>query len=827
MPSLHLDGPWVATALSGPVPPEIARRSIPAAVPGCIHLDLLAAGLIGEPFDADNESLQQWIGDTVWRFSRTFEWSDDDEARHDLVALGLDTLATVELNGTVVAQTANQHRSYRWNVSHLLTPGENTIEITFDAPVPAAERLEREHGGPLFHVNHHPYNALRKTASNLGWDWGIDVATSGIWRSISIEGWSGARLQAVRPSVDVVGSAGVLEVHVELQHDGAATDEHVVVTVGRDGREVALGSAVVRGSGAVRIAVPDVELWWPRGHGAQPLYDVTVAAAGDAWRRRIGFRTVALDLAGDAHGTPFHLTVNGRIIQVRGANWIPDDAFVTRVDRPRLERRIADATDANMNLLRVWGGGMYESDDFYEICTREGVLVWQDFLLACAAYAEESWLADEIEAEAREAVARLSGHTSHVLWCGNNENLVGYADWGWRQTLDGRTWGERYYAELFPSIVAELAPGTPYIPGSPFSGADLLAPNRQDDGTVHIWDVWNEKDYTAYGQWRPRFAAEFGFQGPPAFTTLFDHVHDQPLHPEGAQLLVHQKAADGNGKLQRGYAPHLPEPRTIDDWHFTTQLNQAHAMRFGISWFRSLAPYNTGSVVWQLNDDWPAISWAAVDSAEHRKPVWYALRDVFAPRFATLQALDGETVVVVLNDTDTAYEGGVTLRRLRFDGIELAARTATVRVAPRGTARIAVDASLLAPADPAEEILVVAFDDGAFARIVHDFADPIAQRLRPDAFTATARSTATGAEITVTASGYLRDLVVLADRADRAARVDDSVLSLLPGERTVLTVSAGRPLDPGSVLDARVLRSANQLLGDAVGAPLPSAGPER
>lgn len=827
MPSLHLDGPWVANALSGPVPPEIAERSIPARVPGCIHLDLLAAGLIGEPFDGDNESVQQWIGDTVWRFSRTFEWEGGDDARHDLVALGLDTLATVALNGTVVAQTANQHRSYRWNVSHLLRPGANTLEITFDAPVPAAERFEREHGGPLFHVNHHPYNALRKTASNLGWDWGIDVATSGVWRSISIERWTGARVHAVRPSVDVVGSVGILEAHVELQHDGAASEERVVVTVERDGHEVARGSATVHGSGSVRVAVPDVELWWPRGHGAQPLYDVTVAAAGETWRRRIGFRTVALDLTGDAHGTPFHLTVNGRIIQVRGANWIPDDAFVTRVDRARLERRVADATEANMNLLRVWGGGMYESDDFYEICTREGVLVWQDFLLACAAYAEEPWLADEIEAEAREAVARLSGHTSHVLWCGNNENLVGYADWGWRQSLDGRTWGERYYAELFPSIVAELAPRTPYIPGSPFSGADLLAPNRQEDGTVHIWDVWNQKDYTAYREWRPRFAAEFGFQGPPAFTTLFDHVHDEPLHPEGPQLLVHQKAADGNGKLRRGYVTHLPEPRTIDDWHFTTQLNQAHAMRFGIAWFRSLAPYNTGSVVWQLNDDWPVVSWSAVDYAEHRKPVWYALRDVFAPRLATIQPHDGGTFVALLNDTDDAYKGGATLRRLRFDGVELASRRAAVTVPARGTARIAVDPELLAPSDPAEELLVVVFDGGGFSRIVHDFADPVAQRLRPDAFAATARSTATGAEITVTASDYVRDLVVLADRADRSARVDASLLNLLPGERAVLTVVADRPLDAGSVLDARVLRSANQLLDEPVGTLLPSVEPTR
>ncbi len=819
--SIPLDGAWTASAVAGPVPAAVADREIPATVPGCIHLDLLAGGLIDEPFDGGNEAAQQWIGDTVWRFTREFDWAPGhDDERHDLVALGLDTLATVALNGAVVAQTANQHRSYRWNVSHLLRPGRNRIEITFDAPIPAAERLEREHGGPRFHVNHHPYNALRKSASNLGWDWGIDVATSGIWRSIMIERWRGARIRSVRPQVDVAGTAGVLRAQVELQHDGLPTPQPVRVTVSHHGREVARAEGVVRSAGEVRVAVPDVELWWPRGHGAQPLYDVVVDAAGERWEQRMGFRTVELDLEGDEHGVPFHLTVNGRIIQVRGANWIPDDAFVTRIDRARLERRIADATDANMNLLRVWGGGLYESDDFYELCTREGVLVWQDFLLACAAYAEEPWLADEIEAEAREAVTRLTRHTSHVLWCGNNENLVGYADWGWRQTLEGRTWGEGYYAELFPSIAAELAPGTPYIPGSPFSGQDLLAPNRPEDGTVHIWDVWNTKDYTAYREWRPRFAAEFGFQGPAAFTTLFDTVHDEPLHPDGTQLLVHQKAADGNGKLARGYAAHFPEPRTIDDWHLTTQLNQAHAMRFGIAWFRSLAPYNTGSVVWQLNDDWPVISWAAVDYAERRKPLWYALRDVFAPRFATIQPDAGGHALVVLNDTDDPYDGTVQLRRLGFDGAVLASRTVDVHAPARGVARVAVDRQLTEADDPAAELLVAEFADGSgFARVVHGFSEPLGQRLDPRALRAEARSTAGGAEITVTAGSYLRDVVVLADRADPGATVDVSLLDLLPGESAVITVSAGGPIDPAAVLDPRVLRSTNQLLGEAVGQP--------
>ncbi|OJX98163.1 MAG: beta-mannosidase [Micrococcales bacterium 73-15] len=850
MPTLSLDGAWTVTAVPtgqpSPVPADLVDVTVPALVPGCVHLDLLAAGLIAEPFDGDNEAAQQWIGSTDWRYERTFEWSPpggpggDGHERHDLVALGLDTLATVELNGTVVATTENQHRSHRWSVGHLLREGENTLAVTFAAPVPAAERRQEENGGELFHVNHHPYNALRKMASSFGWDWGIDVASSGIWRSIGIESWSSARIDSVRPLVEVIGGTGVLHAHVTLTQQGVPRPRPVTVAVSRDGATWT-GRGAVTTSGVVDVVVPDVRLWWPRGHGEPDLYDVVVtladdgddAAPLDAWRHAIGFRTVEIDTTPDDAGTPFVLRVNGRDVEVRGANWIPDDAFVTRVDRARLERRIADATEANINLLRVWGGGLYESDEFYDLCSRAGLLVWQDFLLACAAYAEEDWLAREIEAEAREAVTRLSKHPSLVLWCGNNENVWGYVEWGWRAQLAGRTWGAGYYFETFPAILAELDPTRPYIPGSPFSPSRLMTPNDPANGTVHIWDVWNAKDYTSYREWRPRFVAEFGFQGPPAWTTLFDVVHDSPADPYGHEMLVHQKANEGNLKLERGYLPHLPAPRTIDDWHLVTQLNQAHAITFGIAWFRSLTPRCTGAVVWQLNDDWPVVSWAAVDYAERRKPLWYALRDVFAPRYATIQPVDvdgtdGARELVVLNDTETPLRLVATARRTRFDGAVLAEESFPLDVSARGHARRTLAEVVMTPADASEEIVVVTFDaaDGAtapdgLARVVHDLADAVDQRLDPAAPAASATSTQDGAVVTVTASGYVRDVVVLADRADRSASVDRSLVSLLPGESVTFTLRGDGPIDPAAATDPRVLRSANQLHGDPIGTPLP------
>ena len=352
----------------------------------------------------------------------------------------------------------------------------------------------------------------------------------------------------------------------------------------------------------------------------------------DTWTRRIGFRTVELDTSADDHGTAFTFRINGRPIFVKGANWIPDDHLLTRITRERLAHRLDQAVDANLNLVRIWGGGIYESEDFYELCDERGLLVWQDFLLACAAYPEEQPLWDELEAEAREHVARLTPHPSLVLWNGGNENLWGFMDWGWQEDLQGRTWGFRYATELLKDVVAELDPTRPYSDGSPYSpGAALteVHPNDPDHGTLHQWEVWNRVDYRVYGDDVPRFCSEFGFQGPPTWATLTRAVHAAdggPLTKDDPTFLLHQKAEDGNGKLDRGMEPHLGVPDDFADWHWAAQLNQARAVRFAIEHYRSWWPRTAGSIVWQLNDCWPVTSWAAIDGDERPKPLWYALQ---------------------------------------------------------------------------------------------------------------------------------------------------------------------------------------------------------
>lgn len=832
---LHEGWTLTAAALPADAPVDAAALAagVPAAVPGEAHLDLRRAGLIADPFDGDNEAAQQWIGDTSWRYETAFTWTDDGSERHDLVALGLDTVAAVELNGTEVGRTQNQFRSYRWDVRGLLREGENTLAVVFAAPVPeAAARAERD--GALPHTNHHAYNQLRKMACSFGWDWGIDVAGAGIWKPIGLDSWSGTRIAGVRPLVDVVaredgGHDGLLRVHVDIERAQGDGDVDVLAVVtDPDGSPQEAAATVPAGStsAVIDVTVEDVRRWWPVGHGDQPLYGVDVAAGQGAWRGRVGFRTVALDTAPDAAGAPFDLRVNGERVLVRGANWIPDHAFLTQIDRDRYAQRVADALDANVNLLRVWGGGIYESDDLYDLADETGLLMWQDFLFACAAYSEEDPLRSEVEAEVRENVARLTPHPSLVLWNGNNENTWGSVDWSWAHRLGGRGWGDAYYTGLLPAIVSELDPTRPYSPASPYSFGDYRHPNDERYGSMHIWDVWNRVDYTVYADYRPRFVSEFGFQAPPAWSTLAGVVHDEPMDPFGHQMLVHQKANQGNAKLQRGWQGHLPDPRSIEDWHWTTQLNQAQAIRFGVEHFRSLTPHNTGTILWQLNDNWPVVSWAAVDFAGHRKPLWHALRDMYAPRLATLQPRPSEQAfaeaweglvpefdtlaLVLVNDTGEDYEGAFTLVRESFDGTVLAKAAVDVAVPARGAATITVPAEVAAFGEPAAEAVVAVADDGAFAPAFRYGAEVVDQRLDPNPLRVEAAAADGVVELRVTAASLARDVFCHADTVDPHARADRGMVTLRAGETAVIRVET--PAGGAPEAFAAALRCANDLL---------------
>ncbi len=832
MLSSHPVTGWRVCATSGPVPGLLEGVDVPATVPGTVHTDLLDAGLVPDPYVDDGERELAWMRRTHWRYSTEvgLEVPAADE-RVDLVFAGIDTVATVALAGEVVARTANMHRSHRVDVRAAAVGADGaSLPLTVDL-TSALEHAEAEQQRIGFRPGAYPQplNMVRKMACSFGWDWGPDLQTAGLWRPVTVERWRVARIAAVRPLVAVAddhSTAGVA-VHVDIERSGIGSAPTELVVEVRLGDQEVTGSAPADATSAVvDILVEDPELWWPRGYGAAVLHDLVVTLrdpAGtdlDSWRRRIGLRSVALDTTPDEHGTPFTLVVNGRPLFVKGANWIPDDHLLTRITRARLARRIDQAVGAGLNLLRVWGGGVYESEDFYELCDAAGMLVWQDFLLACAAYPEEEPHRTELEAEAREQVTRLSCHPSLVIWNGGNENLWGFMDWGWQERLEGRTWGWHYYSEVFPRVLAELDPTRPYAQGSPCSPGHALTevhPNDPDHGTHHEWEVWNRLDHTAYRDAVPRFCSEFGFQGPPTWATLQRAVRDADggvASKDHPTFLLHQKAEDGNAKLDRGLAPHLGVPEDFADWHWATQLNQARAVAYALTHYRSWWPRTAGAIVWQLNDCWPVTSWAAIDGDERPKPLWWALRAAFADRLLTVQRRPGPTgaaeeVVAVVNDTDEPWVGTLLLRRERLDGSVLASDAVRVAVAPRSVHLAALAADLRLPGDAASEVLVAGLDD---ARTVHAWVEDVDLTLDPAPLDVDVVAEPGGYRVDVTARSLAKDVTLLVDRLDPDAVVDDALVTLPAGARATFHVRSTVAGLEAALAAAPVLRCANDVV---------------
>ncbi|WP_243226323.1 glycoside hydrolase family 2 protein [Microbacterium sp. CIAB417] len=809
---------WSVRAAGGPSP--LGEVTVPAVVPGVIHTDLLAAGLIPDPYLDDNESALAWIGLVDWTYEDAFSVTAAElatGARHDLVFDGIDTVAAVTLNGVHLADVANQHRSYRFDVTSLLVAGENRLVVAFRSPVRAANEQSvalgvRQRPYPL------PYEAIRKSACNFGWDWGIATYTSGLWKAVALESWSLARLADVRVVATPEGDSGRVTATVQVERAAQTALELALEVAGS--RAVAVIAAGETAASVV-VDLDTVERWWPVGYGAQPLYDATVTLSADGTRidgaaRRVGFRELAWNTDADADGSrPFQLVVNGTPVFVKGVNWIPDDALPVRVDRARYADRLTQARDANLNLIRVWGGGIYENDDFYDLCDELGLLTWQDFLFACAAYAEEEPLRSEIAAEARENVTRIAHHASLALLTGNNENLWGYEDWGWQELLDGKTWGAHYYYDLLPGVVAELAPHVPYAPGSPFSpgmGWDGTAqtgphPNDEKHGTMHLWEQWNREDWTTYRTFRPRFVAEFGWQGPPAWTTLTRSVSDSPLTPESPGMIVHQKALDGNVKLSRGLVKHYRIPEDMETWHWAMQLNQANAVSAALDWFRAHAPFTSGAVVWQLNDCWPVTSWAAIDGDAREKPLYFALKNSFAPRTVVVQPLAQGLSVVVSNDTVETWRDEVTITRRAFDGTVLARQTATFDLAPHDSATVLLAADIATETNAAAELIVA---DAAGARGVWFFAEPRDSALPAQQTRVAVTETPDGVDVVVTADALVRDLTLLVDKVAANARVDSALVTLLPGESHTFQVRGASAA--ADFAAPEVLRSGNQLV---------------
>jgi beta-mannosidase len=797
------DGPTVVPAQAAAVP----AAGIDGHVPGAVHDDLRRAGLIPDPFVDANEDLVAWASRTDWIYETELPAVDLAGAeRADLVFGGIDTAARIELGGELLGRTRNMHRSYRFDVTRSLRAGRRDLAVRLTSAYTEAEAL-RDWVGPRPNAYPEPFNFIRKMACSFGWDWGITLPGAGIWRPVTLQVWTVARISHVRPLPDVDQAGdGVLQAVVEVERTAQGAAEELVIEAALDGATVttaALPPGISRA--LVTAPVPDVRRWSPVGYGDAHLYDLVVTLTTrdgrplDAAAQRIGFRHIRLDRSPDAAGSSFVFRRGGEPVLVKGVNWIPGDVLPGLMTRERYRVLLQAAVDAHVNLIRVWGGGLYETDEFYEICDELGLLVWQDFPFACAAYPEVESLRTEIRAEAEENVARLARHPSLVLWNGNNECdwLRTAEDWA-AQPGGERDWGQRYYHEDLPEIVHRVDPTRPYTVSSPWSGHPGVFPNAPSHGTFHSWDVWNRQDYAHYRDSVPRFVSEFGWQAPPAWRTLRDAVTGEPLLPTSPGVLRHQKATGGMEKLAAGLAPHVRPRVDVDAWHYLTQWNQVRAIETGIRHWRAHWPVTTGTILWQLNDLWPVISWSAIDGAGRRKPLYFALRELYAPRGLAIEpGADGGLMLAALNDTDDPWTGTALIRRVSDAGFDSARRTVPVAVAPRDVTRISMPADVTAFGEPASEVLLAEFDG---RRSWWYAAEPVDSAFVGGAPRIEARPIDGGLAVTVTATTLLRDFLIQPDRMHPSATADRGFVTLLPGESATITVSCPEPLD-ASALD--------------------------
>jgi beta-mannosidase len=714
-----LDGIWrfrLCGRPRGVVPPGLdLERWRDAVMPGTIHHALQRHGLIPDAFVGRNEMAVQWVDEQDWELRRTVRLQAKDVAcgRQELVFEGLDTVAGVTVNGRRAGTSRNMFREVVLDVRGLLKAGSNEVRVVLGSPTRhtrARARASRVRyprmathfewqTGESREVNRH---WIRKAQCHFGWDWGPCLPTSGIWLPARIECSDLPRIASLHVLQEHAGPAGApssvdLTLTVRLE---SPSDREGVLTVEVDGGSVTTLGRLRRGGNAwkvpVRIGKP--RLWWPAGQGDQPLYEVRVlwkdaSGATEPFVRRLGLRTVELvrerdRTRGGAPGESFFFRVNGRPVFMKGADWIPPDAYEDRATPGVVRHLLSSMVEANMNAVRVWGGGRYERESFYDLCDELGLLVWQDFMMACAAYPDERSLMREYEEEARYQVRRLQHRACLALWCGDNENLSGLQHW-WNRLPDFPRLRRAYrrVMGLFGRVARREDPTRAFWVSSPSNGSLAGETDDPDRGDVHYWKVWHgRRPFEDYLTVRPRFVSEFGFQSFPEADTLARVLPPGERNASSHAMEHHQRSPDGNAIITNTMMRETPVPSGFASFCRMSQLNQALAIRTAVEHWRRCKPWCMGTVVWQLNDNWPVASWSSIDWSGRWKALHHEIGRAFAPLLLSL-VRKGETLEAwVTSDVPRPLSLQGTLDVLAFDGRRVGSRPLRVRL-PAGACR--------------------------------------------------------------------------------------------------------------------------------------------
>ena len=692
-----------------------------ASVPGGVHTDLLALGRIPDPFVGDNERRVQWVADADWEYRRTFTVEPEmlDEERIFLVCDGLDTLATVELNDKVLGHTDNMFRQYRWDVTSALRVGTNELNIAFVSPVQyvRARQAARPLQGVPQAIPGGPH--LRKAPCQFGWDWGPQLPPIGIWKDIRLEGYDAARLADVHLRQHHANGEVRVEVEAEVETFEPVTGPlALAVTIIAPDGSIIKKTFEVSETSKVSIPIANPQLWWPNGWGDQPLYHVQVqlnrsGAVLDEKTYQLGLRTIELRQEPDEWGRSFTFVVNGQPIFAKGSNWIPADSFPTRISDEHLEALISSAAETHHNMLRVWGGGFYEDERFYDLCDRYGILVWQEFVFACSIYPlDDPDFVENVRVEVVENIRRLRHRASLALWCGNNEMEWGWVDWHWDkpELQDLKAAYDRFFHHTLPEWCAAEDPDTAYWPSSPSSGVPFEDPNGQRQGDAHYWDVWHgRKPFTAYRRQYPRFMSEFGFQALPPLETIRTYVDEADWNMTSYIMEQHQKNASGNALMVGQMLDAFRLPNDFESLVYLSMVLQAEGIRYGVEHWRRHTRRVSGTLYWQLNDCWPVASWSSLDYFGRWKALHYAARRFYAPLLLSIEDAPPRQSIYLSSDLLEEWQGSAHWALTTLDGKVLASGEKAAHVEPLGVTAIEkLDFSPFLDDDTRRELVFVA-----------------------------------------------------------------------------------------------------------------------
>ena len=670
MQTCTLNGTWQLSA------GHRSLESVDMQIPGTVLSGLLAAGKIKDPFYRTNEDATRALFWKDYVFTRTFDVDEELFAQQHIVLVceGLDTLAEISINGTLLAKTDNMHRTWKFQAKELLHTGKNEIQIVFRSVLRFIEDYPYEAHKK---INYIPCGSmkgnqlLRKAHSMFGWDWGPQTIDAGIFRDIYLQGYSHARIEDIRIHQQ---HAKNVSVQTSITLSESVPGQKLCVELSEDGADKPLQTKLCKtnadGVAAVDFVIENPKLWWPNDYGDQPLYIVRTTLLDEdgtsleSITRRIGLRTLTISQEKDEWGNEFAFCVNGVKIFTRGGNYIPDDCLYTRITEKKLDYILESCRRAHFNCVRVWGGGYYPSDAFYDLCDEKGLIVWQDLMYACNVYDVTDAFAENCRQETYDNVRRLRHHASLGLWCGNNEIESAWDHWGdfQKETPYLRADYIRLFEEVLPKVVQEADGETFYWHSSPSSGGCFDNPDDANRGDTHYWDVWHgQKPFTDYRKYFFRFCSEFGFQSFPCAKTVNSFTLEDDRNIFSRVMESHQKNDAANGKMLYYLSENLRYPKDLTHLLYASQVLQGMAIKYGVDHWRRNRGRCMGTLYWQINDDWPAPSWSSIDYFGRWKALHYMAQKFYAPHAVSMTLEDHRCHVYFSNESFETTEYSLTL----------------------------------------------------------------------------------------------------------------------------------------------------------------------